>query len=215
MGTVGYYRSDILCRVICEREDGRHSRHPAVKGGGVSLVNVHDYSLAISAAAEKRDAVVLGVMHTQLETLEQHARKVKDDTGKLRQLTALRIWNLYHLGQVLNEICPHGGPRAHGVILQTLNDYGISPRLSIKSRRIAAMDTEDIRVFIDESGDEINLPHLLKLHTESTSEPPLWNEDANWRMVQSVVRDYVSKTENEDRWNIARDFLKASRELED
>ena len=173
----------------------------------MSLANVSDYGLAISVAAENRDAQALGKMHTQLETLEQHARKVKDNTGRLRELTALRIWNLYHLGHVLNEICPHGGPRLQGVILQTLTDYGISPRLSINSRRIAAMDTEDIRVFIDESGDEINVTHMLKLHTESTTEPPAWDEESNWRMVLSVVRDFFGRASDEDRLAKCAEFL--------
>ena len=119
----------------------------------------------------------------------------------------LRIWNLYHLGQVLNEICPHGGARPQGVVLTTLENYGIDWRLSTNSRKIAAMDTEDIRTFIDESGNEINVSHLLRLHTESTTPPPEWDEEANWRTVRAVVRDFYDKAQDEERLNKCAEFL--------
>jgi hypothetical protein len=139
--------------------------------------------------------------------MELHARKVKDSTGKIREFTILRLWSLYHLGHVLNELCPHGGARPQGVVLNKLAEFGIDWRLSVRSRDIAAIDTEDLRVFIEESGDAINVSHLLRLHTESETDPPAWDEEANWRMVISVVRDYFERGTDEYRLMLVKEFL--------
>jgi len=163
---------------------------------------------SIAQASADRDAERLGAINDHLETLEHHARKVADNTGKLREIMELRIWTLYELGNVLNEIAPHGGPRWQGGNLDvTLSKLGISPKLSAKARKVAEIHQEDIRVFIEESGDEINLSYLLRLDTEEKTDPPEWDEDAEWRTVVAVVQDYYYKTENEERAWMCSDFL--------
>jgi hypothetical protein len=178
------------------------------EGEVMQLAPLTDLQRQMIQAAQDLDAGKLNNIEDRLETLEHHARKVKDNTGQLREIMKLRIWNLYHLGQVLNELTPHGGSRFRGVNLDmTLMDLGINKNMSARARKIAAMDTEDIRTFIDESGNEINVSHLLRLHTESTAPPPEWDEEANWRTVRAVVRDFYDKAQDEERLNKCAEFL--------
>lgn len=150
---------------------------------GETALAIRDIRTQIQAA----DTSELADINTHLETLEYHARKVKDNTGKLREIVILRIEVLRKLGAELNRLAPHGGARLPGGIL-TLEKLGISPKLSVKARRLSEIHEEDVRVFIEESGDELNISHLLKLHTESETEPP--EKVVEWRTVKSVLDDY-------------------------
>jgi len=160
------------------------------------------------AAYYEKDAEALMSINQGLEAAIEAGKKLKKSQGEMRHYHALHIWNMWRLGRVLEELAPHGGPRLAGANLETtLATLGISPELSAKSRIVAAVHQEDLRTFLDESGDEINLSHLLKLHTESTTEPPVWNDDAEWRMVISVLRDYLEHSTDEYRMSIISDVI--------
>ena len=162
-----------------------------------------NYMTALTQAVIDQDAEELSKIDKVMGTLIDHARKTNENTGKLRKLVEARIWLLYELGHILNDIAPHGGARSRGGDLEnTLAKMGIHWRLSCRARDIAAIHPEDIRTFIDESGPEINVSHLLRLHTESTTDPPAWNDDQEWRTVLAVCRDYYEQGENE--WRLGK-----------
>lgn len=152
------------------------------------------------SAFYEHDAEALSKVNQGIEAAIEAGKKLKKSQGELREYHVIHILNMWRLGRVLEQIAPHGGARFKGRNLDdTLLSMGIDKHLSARSRRIAAVDYEDLRHFIEESGDDINLSYLLRLQTESTTEPPAWDEEAEWRMVQSVLRDYLARGTDEDR----------------
>lgn len=176
---------------------------------GISLREISEIGKQISTAYQNKDAARLADIDTGLSAMEAAARKLHKNTGLLRAIQIQRAWALVSLGEVLNETCPHGGARYPDGNLKTLQDYGISPKLSAKARKLAEIDPQDIETFINESGDEINMSYLLRLHTESVTEPPGWDEEREWKTVLAVLSDYYASGTDEDRLALVAGILEA------
>ena len=93
VGTCGYYPDYLLCRVICEREDGRHSGHPAVKGGGVRWqIYVNDKLVQVIEGEDARP----GLVRFPVAIDVQHGDKVdmipERDDEQIHKVGSAGVW---------------------------------------------------------------------------------------------------------------------------
>lgn len=167
----------------------------------------------ILQAAEDKDVAKLSQIQNGIEATIEAGKKLKVSQGELRDAQAAYILNLHYLGRVLDDIVPHGGARYRGRNLEdTLLSLGVDKHLSAKARKYGEIDYEDIRLFIEEAGDEINPAFLLRLYTESTTEPKPYNDREAWRVVISTLQDYADKGQDGDRVAMVKGWLEEARD---
>jgi hypothetical protein len=103
---------------------------------------------------------------TLLRYVQEHGLGI----GTANQVMKAILLTEHKLGTMLNELAPHGGdgPSKQGVNLDSL---GVAPWNSARWRKMAEIHPEDIRVYCDESTDIATRAGLLRLQTESITEP--------------------------------------------
>lgn len=166
----------VFCGCVLHRRD----RRMPDPGGGMMQVAITNNSMASTMLAEgmaiQRHLTDGEIKQAgeRLETVSRMDRVARDLKANIKQLNTVieyQFWIMRDMGLYLEEHAPHGGQRPSKC---TVGELGISKRLAERCRLYATIHTEDARTYFeawDETKGELNFSGLLRLQTESTTEP--------------------------------------------
>lgn len=138
---------------------------------------------ALTIAATPQE--VEGIRET-LEMMGRVAKAINVGVAEINHIKAMTWRAERELGKKLLEVVKRGGSKYRD---GTLENLGISRKLSARAQKMAQIHIEDLETFINDWDEtqELNQSHLLSLLTQSNTPPP--NDfDATLKKILGLIR---------------------------